>query len=116
MPEPIGAVVGARRPSPVAPFLQEDGEVECSVRVVTLRGAPIRRLGARDVPPPFQQDAQVAGCRWVAGRVGTPIRCLGFGQIIAALQLQAQAKLTLGERAAVICRPVRPNGDPAQAV
>ena len=116
MPEPIGAVVGPRRPGPVVSFLQENGEVECSVRVVTLRGAAIRRLGARDVPPPFQQDAQVAGCRWVAGRVGPPIRCFGFGQLLAPLQLQAQAKLSLGERAAVVCRPVRAERDPAQAL
>ena len=116
MPESIGAIVGARRPSPVVPFLQEDGEIECTVRIVTLRGAPIRGLGARHVPPTLQQDAQVACGSGVAGRVGPPIRRLGFGQIVAALQLQAQAKLALRERAAVICRSVRADGDPAQAL
>jgi hypothetical protein len=116
VPEPIGALVGARRPGPVVSFLQENGDVECAVRIVTLRGAPIRGFSARDIPPAFQQDAQVAGCRGVAGRVGPPIRCFGFGQLLAPLQLQAQAKLSLGERAAVVCRPVRAERDPAQAL
>lgn len=116
MPEPIGALVGARRPGPVASFLQQDGEVERTVRIVTLRGAPIRGFGARDIPPIFQEDAQVAGCRGVAGRVGPPIRRFGFGQLLAPLELQAQAKLSLGERAAVVCGPVRAERDPAHAL
>lgn len=116
MPQPIGALVGARRPGPVVSFLQENGDVECTVRIVTLRGAPIRGFGARHIPPTLQQDAQVAGCRGVAGRVGPPIRCFRFGQVLGPLQLQAQAELSLGERAAVICWPVRAERDPAQAL
>jgi hypothetical protein len=115
VPEPIGALVGTRRPGPVVSFLQENGEVEGTVRIATLRGAPIRGFGARDIPPVFQQDAQVAGCRAVAARVGPPVRCLGVGQVLAPFQLQAQAKLSLGERAAVVCRPIRAQRDPAQA-
>jgi hypothetical protein len=116
MPEPVGALVGARRSSLVVSLLQEDGEVECTVRIVTLRGAPIRGLGAGDVPPPFQQDAEVAGSRGVACGVGATIRRFGFGQVVAALQVQAQAKLALGERAPVIRRPICAHGDAAQAL
>ena len=116
MPEPIGALVSARRPGPVVSFLQKNGEIECAVRIGTLRGAPIRGFGARDIAPSFQQDAQVASCRGVTGRVGPSIRCFGFGQFLAPLQLQAKAKLSLGERAAVICGPVRAQRDPPQAL
>jgi hypothetical protein len=116
VPEPISALVGARRPGPVVSFLQENGEVEGTVRIVTLGGAPIRGFGAGDIPPIFQQDAKVAGRRGMAGCVGPPIRCFGFGQVLAPLQLQAQPELALGERAAVIRRPVCAECDPAYAL
>jgi hypothetical protein len=85
VPESIGTTVRALRPSAVITLLQEDAEIERTVCVVTLRGASVRRLGARDISPGFQQDPQVARRRGMAAHVGPRIRGFGLGQSIPAL-------------------------------
>jgi hypothetical protein len=112
----IGSPVGALGAVTVVALLEEHGEVERTVRVAALGRPSIRALGAGDVVPTFQQDAEVAGGCGMAGRVSAPVRRFGFGAIAAMLQLQAQTKLTLGERAAVVHGPISANSNPAHAL